>query len=170
MSSATTIAVRISLCISIMTLPMPAVFSAESVAVGPKFEDYAVTIRTEAPAGLQGNFPDLPAQARDELNTTFADGINFAGTATIAVWGCGTGCMSGGVFDARTEKWFEFPFAIHRSVQSDSADKAFSFRHDSRLLIITGLCNEERDGQFHFVWDGRQLVPLDAPALACLSD
>lgn len=170
MSSPAISTVRLSLGAGLLALGLPLDVNAGNETTSPKFEDYTVAVDPEALGDAPAIFPNLPPQARDELRARLLDGINFAGTATLAVWGCGAGCMSGGVFDARTGNWFELPFAIHRSVEAENDAATFAFRQDSRLLITQGLCNEQREGQFHFVWDGTQLVPLDAPALACWSD
>ncbi len=98
----------------------------------PSFEDYPATI-------YRGKLHDPHLVRRDcsELNAFWCfrtrlkeaareDGITFAGSFTVAIWGCGTECQSGAVIDRKSGTMFWLP----------TASLGYDYRADSRLLIV----------------------------------
>ena len=76
----------------------------------PRFEDYPATERfigTLAPPKLI-----RPADRlfRTMIREGASKGPNFAGHYTIAEWGCGSGCVSIAVVDAKDGTVFQAPF------------------------------------------------------------
>jgi hypothetical protein len=100
---------------------------------------------------------------------------NFAGHYTIAIWGCGSECMSGAVVDLKSGKVFSPPLAmgkgsLHFSVcQSAFENSGVEHRVESRLFILRcGLNYSEKVGTnvpdtWYFVWEDdhfRQLLRI----------
>ena len=108
---------------------------------------------------------------RTVIRDAAAQGPNFAGNDTVAVWGCGASCTSAAIVDARSGRVF-FPAAISDIAGNhvagrdpDGAEPAFNslrFRPDSRLLAVLGAPGEDesREGVSFFVWTGAALQPL----------
>ncbi len=96
------------------------------------------------------------------------EGINFAGHYTIAVMGCGTGCSTTAIVDARNGRayfprelngWSVEPGAYRFAENEDVR----TFRVDSRLLKIIGaprLSADERwgpSGVYYYEWKNNRL-------------
>lgn len=86
-------------------------------------------------------------------------GANFACSARLMIVGSGTGCASGVIFDAATEKWQVLPFAIHRDLEQQAP--LLQFQQDGRVLTATGWLNETRQGTFRYCWDGHSLSMIE---------
>jgi hypothetical protein len=107
-------------------------------------------------------------------------GPNFAGHYIVIVWGCGSGCISMVMSDAKTGIVFGPPisegaFALPMLVIPGSVSRAadLQFRKDSRLMIIRATPHEDRPGAvpcaFYFLWEGdrwrlMRQVRIDGPA------
>lgn len=117
--------------------------------------------------------PDVKTERRSRLYRTMIrigtkDGVNFAGHYVMVNWGCGTGCTSHAIVDARTGRVFH-PAPIHYDDQSfTDADmfegdslygegSAFAYRADSRLVVIAGGVSDKRRGIFYYEWRGERL-------------
>jgi hypothetical protein len=83
---------------------------------------------------------------------------NFAGHYILAAWGCGAGCLMGAVIDANTGKvhWFPHSICCWSEIERDDGFTPIAFRLNSRLIVFTGLRNEqERDQGAHFYEFGK---------------
>ena len=66
-------------------------------------------------------------------------GPNFAGHYTLARWTCGSGCSSAVVVDSLTGRLYrDMPFESLVLPRLDLGLEPYSFRLDSRLLIVQG--------------------------------
>ena len=102
---------------------------------------------------------------RTEIREAAAKGVNFAGHYTIAEWGCGGGCVSIAVVDAKTGVIYRGPFrnlawSMMRYEGKYKADddhfEQLAYKPDSRLLIVRG-CPEEKDcASYFWEWSGDQ--------------
>jgi hypothetical protein len=139
----------------------------------PKFEDFKVTeVFKGAPAKpiLQSSGDRM---FRTRIREGAARGPNFAGHFTIAVWGCGSSCVSFALVDAKTGEVFHAPFGILESVSMLGYDDirpdakhadvmGLKYQQDSRLLIARG-CPDEKDedcASFYYEWTGTQFKLL----------
>jgi len=105
----------------------------------------------------------LRQQQRDE-------GVNFAGSYTLASVGCGTGCSITAIIDARTGK-AHFPLELNAwtgivgDYDPPEGEEPWEYHADSRLLRATGRPNvadprDERHGPsgiYYYAWDGARL-------------
>jgi hypothetical protein len=97
---------------------------------------------------------------RTELTRQAAQGPNFAGFYTFARWGCGAGCVTGAIIDARTgQVWFP-SFRVEDLI---TAPGKITLHHgvgaelDSELVIAEGVINEQGAGTAYFRWHDNAL-------------
>jgi hypothetical protein len=120
----------------------------------PKFEDFPVKeIFKGTPAKPIFRTP-AQRMFRTMIRQGAAAGPNFAGRYSVAQWGCGSGCVSMALVDAKTGVVFDVPFEAlafwpgyeYQDVSEDpTPDKLGArFRLNSRLFVIRG-CKDELD-------------------------
>ena len=122
---------------------------ARTKAIDFKHSYGADTFRTRLTNGLRGE-------------------VNFAGHYIVVGWGCGTGCISGGIIDARNGRVY-FPNAFHDiGVWYDDngyTAEAVKFRKNSRLFVISGISGDQEErsddnkiwGDYYYEWKGNGL-------------
>ncbi len=93
---------------------------------------------------------------RTMIREEAAKGPNFDGHYTVAQWGCGAGCISGALVDARTGEVSALPFEFF-TVSASSPLEPIQFRLDSRLVKAEGCLGESTSkcGRFAWEWDGK---------------
>ena len=116
---------------------------ADLPAAAPRFTDYpAVPAPILVPAAPRLRTHDARL-FRTQLRTQAKEGPDFAGHDRGAVWGCGTGCASFAVVDLKTGRvYFPPGFKTVEQIAAAPLDH-FTYRLDSRLLIVTGAPNED---------------------------
>lgn len=103
---------------------------------------------------------------RTQLSRQAATGPNFAGFYTFARWGCGAGCVTGAIIDARTgQVWFP-GFHVQDFMTASgkvALHHGWGFQLDSDLVIAEGLMNERDAGTAYWRWrDGElKLIRFD---------
>ncbi len=146
-------------------------YDLADVPSAPHFADYpAAPHRPARPVTPRLDSPDA-RMFRTALRDAAAQGPNFAGHATVAVWGCGASCTSAAIIDGQTGH-VSFPDAIadiagnHVAIKEPNGAEppyySLRFRPDSRLLVVLGAAGEkqDRDGVSFYVWTGATLKPL----------
>lgn len=98
---------------------------------------------------------DIDAIAQRALEEQWPASPNFACSAVLVTMGCGTGCVTGGIYDHATQRWQAFDFAVHRGLQQTRP--LLSFSADSAVLTAVGYLNEQTEGEFRYHWNGYQL-------------
>lgn len=111
----------------------------------PKFTQFAEKVY-EGPSA-----PLRPVTKDDrEFATRLLEGmkqpVNFAGHYILATWGCGAECLGGAVIDARTGAIAWLPY----SICCWGKGQPFYFRKDSRLIVFSGVLNEQSPKGAHF--------------------
>lgn len=91
---------------------------------------------------------------RTVIREAAAKGPNFAGHYTIAQWGCGGGCVSMAVIDAKSGRVTDGPFKIMTVQGSSDGREPLDFRIDSRLLIARGCPEEKNCASYFYEWTG----------------
>jgi len=126
----------------------------------PKFEDYPVTeVFRGAPAPPKLLRPGDRA-FRTKIREGAANGPNFAGSYTIASWGCGSSCVSIAVVDARTGDVYSGPFDIlgwgvalkYAGVPEDRYEP-LSYELGSRLFMVRGCPEDGNCGSYFYEWE-----------------
>jgi hypothetical protein len=102
---------------------------------------------------------------RTAIREAAAKGPNFAGHYTIAEWGCGAGCVSIAMVDAKTGTIHRGPFRIlawtmmryeGKYNANDDKFQQLEYRPDSRLLIARGCPEETNCASYFWEWTGAQ--------------
>lgn len=147
----------------------------------PRFEDYPTSKDfTGKPAA-----PKLVRPADRQFRTVIRDGAakgpNFAGHYTIVSWGCGSGCVSMTIVDARDGTVFQAPFRVlewgmplmkyeGRYAANEEHFEPLSFGLGSRLLIVRGCPEEKNCASYFYEWQTphfemiRKVQAKEAPA------
>ena len=120
-----------------------------------RFTDYSVTdLFRGTPV------PPVPSSRkarmfRTQLRRQAATGPNFAGHFTLVRFGCGAGCVTGAVVDARSGRvWFP-RFRVEDALERDgriSVHHSVDFRLKSELVVACGRINEGQTGTAYFRW------------------
>jgi hypothetical protein len=133
----------------------------------PTFAKYRVA--AERKTAKQINFKSHPMAKtfRTNLKNIFANGeVDFAGKYMAARWGCGSGCLTIALIDAKTGNVF-FP-KILRDIETgyfenENLEKV-EYRQDSRLFIIRGFpgtasptddTSNRKQGFWYYEWTGK---------------
>lgn len=126
----------------------------------PRFADYPAPLQftgKPAPTKIIGRRAKL---FRTMIREQAQGGPNFAGSYTLAFWGCGSGCRLLAVVDARTGRVFTSPAVEGVQTSLYQTEDSLQFRKDSRLLIVTGMIQDarrsEKEGTFYLVWAGNK--------------
>ena len=143
-------------------------FSVQGQAEGvPKFSAYQVSVEKAKAKSIDFKKNPEARTFRTRLSEALRNGVNFAGHFVIAGWGCGTGCVSGAIIDARTGSVF-WPeqFNAFGVLYGDGnyADPPVEYKTNSRLLIIHGIPGEATDdapskpaGDYYYEWKNDRL-------------
>lgn len=127
----------------------------------PKFEEYpAKGAFTGRPAAVILDSPEAK-HFRTMLRRGAVEGPNFAGHYTIVIWGCGAGCASFAIVDAKSGHVY-FPTDISALDINHVDGDGLNYRLVSRLLIVVGAPDEKdsREGITYYEWTGKELKKL----------
>jgi hypothetical protein len=126
----------------------------------PRFADYPVTKLSH----MRVAKPKIPESWDEDPRLRFQDSVhddsqaNFAGHYFVAIWGCGSTCVWGGIVEAKSGRIIELPsvsgwFDVHDKFE------AIDFRHKSRLLVLSGARGEEKGdmGRHYYVLENGKL-------------
>jgi hypothetical protein len=136
----------------------------------PKPADFAVTeVFKGTPAAPKLTTPGQKT-FKTEIRRWAARGPNFAGSFTLAAWGCGAGCIQIAVVDEKTGNVYEGPFgALPKStlcLEGTPENIGIGFQKDSALLVIKG-CPDFKDcGVYYYQWTGSAFKLLRKDLLA----
>lgn len=132
----------------------------------PRFEQYPATVEKARVKAVDFKRNPDARTFRTRLSEAIREGVNFAGHYVVAGWGCGTGCISGAIIDARTGNvyWPQEFNALSVWYSGDSyADEPVAYRKNSRLLVITGSPGaregspDKPQGKYFYEWKSNRL-------------
>lgn len=93
---------------------------------------------------------------RTRLQQAAKERPNFAARFHLVTWGCGTSCVTGAVIDLSSGKVVPLPFSVCCNRSTDPAFNPVEVRPTSRLVVFSGLRNEEEPMGAHFYeFDGQ---------------
>jgi hypothetical protein len=142
---------------------------ATSVAVSaqrPSFGRYPAAVEKARARAIDFKFSPDARLFKTRLSTALKGGINFAGHFVVAGWGCGTGCISGAIIDARNGRvhWPVQLYAMATGIDGDNyVDKPVEYRKSSRLLVLRGSPGvkdgdaEKPNGDYYYEWRNNDL-------------
>jgi hypothetical protein len=134
----------------------------------PTFGQYHATVEKATAKSIDFRRSPDAWSFRTRLKEALRGGVNFAGRYIIAGWGCGTGCISGGIIDARTGRvYFPEPLGGLGAGTADDdegyVEQPVRYQKNSRLLIITGVPaiqiegKELPMGEYFYEWRNNRL-------------
>lgn len=82
---------------------------------------------------------------------------DFAGHYRVAIWGCGTDCRGFAIVDLISGEAYTLAGADYVGGVMGNAEERIDYRRDSRLFIITGVLDDEREGKYFYEWTGKAL-------------
>jgi hypothetical protein len=144
-------------------------FSISSVgqrAPEPAFSSYKVPVEKATAKSINFKNDSAARTFKTRLSEALKEGVNFAGHYIVAGWGCGTGCISGAIIDARTGNvvWPIELYSLGVWYEGNSyVDEPVAYRKNSRLLIISGspgVLDGQKDkpnGKYFYEWRGNAL-------------
>ena len=99
----------------------------------------------------------LTKQYKTVITNAMQDPVNFAGHYRVVTWGCGTDCRGFAIVDKVSGKTYTLPGVEFVSGVMGNEEARLQFKTDSRLFIITGSKNDENEGKFYYLWNGKEL-------------
>ncbi len=138
-------------------LPEGVAAAAPAKSVLPRYADHQVKEQFSGkPAALDMKSNPDAKQFASVLKEGAAKGPDFAGHYTVVLWGCGSGCQSFMIVDAKTGSVYTSPV---------SAERGVCYRRDSSLLIVDPITKDfvgdgevpERYKTLYFRWDGKKM-------------
>ena len=124
----------------------------------PAFEDYQVAVATSQKASNLKLSTKESRRYASQLRYAAKQSMNFAGHYILASWGCGAGCVMGGVIDVKSGHVVMLPFTV--SDWPLDVTEPLSFKKDSRLLVVQGSRNEQNPGTYYYRFDGNKFSLL----------
>jgi hypothetical protein len=126
----------------------------------PKFEDYKVgnIYSGKIPSVILHNNSQA-RMYRTVLRNGVKQGVNFAGHYTVVIWGCGTSCQSFAIVDQISGRvYFSKELSLVSYTDYWENDYGLNYRPDSRLLIVNGRPDEDKDnGKYFYEWNNNRL-------------
>ncbi len=113
----------------------------------PKFAMYSAKLYEGKRAPLSLSTPEA-RKYRTRLTEAYRNPINFGGRYVFTSWGAGTRCETGAILDVVTGRPYMLPFAVCFAGEGQSA---FTFRSNSKLLIVSGQMSEAGGNGVHFL-------------------
>ena len=104
---------------------------------------------------------------RTRIREGVAKGVQFAGHYQVAIWGCGSGCLSFAIIDARTGKVTFFPATIS---QDREMGERLTYKRQSKAIHVIGSLNEENSADRWYVWNGKAFVLISEKPAVMLDD
>jgi hypothetical protein len=144
--------------------PLALESAAQKSSAEPRFESFPARVYRGRVAPVNLRSARGAGTFRTRLREGAKAGVNFAGHFSLVGWGCGTGCMSVAVVDAKSGA-VHFPkelYAFGVWLFSDDGE-VLTFRPDSRLLVLSGFPNSETEsedpkaGLYYYEWTGARL-------------
>ena len=148
----------------ILVLLMPVAAFAQKSKV-PTFSQYPARVEKARAKAIDFKHSYGAGTFRTRLNNGLREGVNFAGHYIVVGWGCGTGCISGAVIDARNGRVY-FPNAFHDiGVWYDDngyTPEPVKYKKNSRLFVISGISGDQEErsddnniwGDYYYEWKG----------------
>ncbi len=156
----TSLALLLCLCLG----PLASESAAQNSRAEPRFGSYPARVYRGRVAPVNLRSARGARTFRTRLREGAKEGVNFAGHFSLVGWGCGTGCQSVAIIDAKNGA-VHFPkelYAFGVWLFSDDGE-VLTFRPDSRLLVLSGFPNSETEsaepkaGLYYYEWTGKRL-------------
>ena len=153
--------------LTIVFIAMISVTASAQAVKRPSFKAYPAKVEAKKAKAI--NFRQSPdaRSFRTRLTQAIRGDVNFAGHYIVAGWGCGTGCVSGAIIDARNGYVYwpeQFNALGVGDTENGYVDEPVAYRKNSRLLVITGSPGRAKDddpdlpsGEYYYEWKAKKL-------------
>lgn len=140
---------------------MSTILIAQTNTSVPKFEDFKIEnifIGKTHSVSLHNN--PRARMFRTALRNGVKEGVNFAGHYTVVIWGCGTSCQSFAIVDQINGRvYFTKELLLVSYADYWEKDYGLNYRPDSRLLVVNGRPDEDKDkGRYYYEWKDNKLI------------
>jgi hypothetical protein len=128
-----------------------------------RFEDYPVHETYTGPSHAPVLATKDERMYRTNLREAARGKPNFAGHYIVTTWGCGSGCVMGGVIDAKTGRVTMIPFTLCCwPVDVPDDFEPVVYHLDSNLVVFDGARNEKESdtGKHYYVLANGQFKEL----------
>lgn len=159
---------RIKFFLSTLVFFFFAMQTAAYALISPKFEDYAVKVKTTSKFQIDlQSHPDA-RQYRTRLTEAAKEKVNFAGHYILTSWGCGSNCLTIAIIDSVTGK-VHFPKQLNTltvGIAPLIEDEPLEFQKNSTLLVVKGAPGSEnadsqnQTGVYYYLWESGALKLL----------
>ncbi|QSI77077.1 hypothetical protein [Niveibacterium microcysteis] len=124
----------------------------------PSFDDYPVVEHSQPFPSISLILQTrLAKQYRTVITQPSREGADLAGHYRVATWGCGTDCHGFAIINKRNGKVYTMPGVDYVAGVMGNAEDRLAYRLNSSLFVITGRKNDEDEGKFYYLWNGRLL-------------
>jgi hypothetical protein len=156
-----------SIFVAVVSLALLVTAAAQKASV-PTFNQFPARVEKVSARSIDLKKSDGAWTFRTRLTEALRGGVNFAGRYIVTGWGCGTGCISGAIIDARTGRVY-FPeqlggMGTGTTDDGEYVDEPVRYRKNSRMLVISGVPathTEGRDelpmGDYYYEWKNNGL-------------
>lgn len=146
-------------CAPALTSAAERLKAQRSAAVPQGFGDFPVA--HESGPVLHARKLILASRLARRYRTVITDAAkqeaDFAGHFRVARWGCGTDCHGFAIIDLISGRTYTLPGMKYVAGVMGNGEERIDYRLDSRLFIITGALDDEREGKYFYEWTGQAL-------------
>lgn len=125
-----------------------------------KFEQYPIGVVERGVNKKPILSTKLAKQYKTVITAAMAQPVNFAGQYRVVTWGCGTDCRGFAIINKMSGATYTMPGVEYIAGVMGNDEDRLEFKADSRLFIITGSKNDQIEGKFYYLWDGKKLKLL----------
>lgn len=155
---------RLPLLLAIVAISETASFAQRN----PTFNGYPAKVEKKTAKAIDFRRSPGASSFRTRLREALKGDVNFAGRYILTGWGCGTGCSHSAIIDAKTGRvYFPDPLlGVSVWYGNDSQDfpETYTFRKNSRLLVIRGTPgpmedgdSDQKQGTYYYEWRANRL-------------
>src|SRR5215204_272431 len=156
-----------SIFVSVVSLALLVTAAAQKTSV-PTFNQFPARVEKATARSIDFKKSDGAWSFRTRLTEALRRGVNFAGRYIVTGWGCGTGCISGAIIDARTGRvYFPEPLGGMGTGTTDAGEyveEPVRYRNNSRMLVISGVPathpegrEELPPGDYYYEWKNNRM-------------
>jgi hypothetical protein len=132
-----------------------------------EFKGYPAVVEKKTAKAIDFRNSPGASNFRTRLREAIKGQVNFAGRYIITGWGCGSGCSQMAIIDAKTGRVYMPDQLAGVSAWFSRVDddyEVYSYKKDSRLLIVRGIAgpmtdgdSEQKSGTYYYEWRANRL-------------
>jgi len=143
---------KIAFCLTLIACRLSC--GQTSPADDAMFAKYQVPLTFHGPIAKTVLTDQSEHMFRTRIRDGAAKGPVFADHYAVAVWGCGTSCISFALINSKTGVVYMAPFSVSGFA---ILHQGIHYRRNSRALHVVGELNEANPADRWYVWNGKKL-------------